>query len=314
MRFAFALGALLALSTAAQSADTGIEISQACVEVGCFPGDSPGFPVTIITAGSYFLSSDIEVTQSSVTAIVIDQDDVKLNLRGFTIRGPNVCNPDTGTCSPSGGGRGVRLSNFQENSGISLVNGQINGFGNYCATVGRAGYAADLVLSNCFAGIGLGRGAVAERIRAFNNRFGIDILNTAVVRDAFAFDNIENGIQINQGRKSIIENSHISANGNHGVKADSPTLMKNNLISENGAYGIRAAFGVAGSKIEGNVILNNAQAGIFVGDIGSGVLAIEGNTLTGNSTGDAGSQILEGGTDNIIELGLNLCADTTLCL
>jgi len=41
--------ALLAatLASAASASEGVLEISQACAAVGCFPGDGPGFPVTI---------------------------------------------------------------------------------------------------------------------------------------------------------------------------------------------------------------------------------------------------------------------------
>jgi hypothetical protein len=42
--------------------DGVLEINQACVSVGCFPGDLAGFPVTISSTGSYRLTSSLDVT------------------------------------------------------------------------------------------------------------------------------------------------------------------------------------------------------------------------------------------------------------
>ena len=43
--------------------DGVFEISQACVEFGCVPGDSAFFPVTISESGSYRLTSNIIVSK-----------------------------------------------------------------------------------------------------------------------------------------------------------------------------------------------------------------------------------------------------------
>ena len=167
-----------------------LEINQVCIETGCFPGDEAGFPVQINVPGKYILTSGLTVDDPYTHAISVSADNVRIDLNGVTIQGPNTCDLDAGTCSPAGGGRGIMLVDFNARKGIHVVNGQIDGFGNYCMEVGVSGLAADLTLSNCFAGISAGRGAVVERVRAYNNRYGIDMTGEAMIRDSSSMDNI----------------------------------------------------------------------------------------------------------------------------
>jgi hypothetical protein len=55
---------LLLFAAPALASDGVLEINQTCaVETGCLAGDSPGFPVTISTAGSYRLTGSLNVTR-----------------------------------------------------------------------------------------------------------------------------------------------------------------------------------------------------------------------------------------------------------
>ena len=63
------------------------EINQACASVGCFPGDSPGFPVTISEPGAYRLTSSMLLSTANDTGIRVLSDHVTLDLGGFRIRG-----------------------------------------------------------------------------------------------------------------------------------------------------------------------------------------------------------------------------------
>jgi hypothetical protein len=56
MRFGLAVlvvVAWLGVATPVLAGDGQVEIHQACVAIGCFAGDAPGFPVEIIAPGSY---------------------------------------------------------------------------------------------------------------------------------------------------------------------------------------------------------------------------------------------------------------------
>ncbi|RFF27192.1 MULTISPECIES: right-handed parallel beta-helix repeat-containing protein [unclassified Wenzhouxiangella] len=307
---------LILIVPMASVADSGsYEINQACVEDGCFEGDSSGFPIEISSSGNYSLTSSINVADTDTHAIHILVDNVRLDLGGNTIQGPNVCDMETETCSPGGGGRGIKLADFADRKGIHIANGQIDGFGNYCMSVGFAGYGADLTLSNCFAGTGAGRGAVLERVRSYNNRYGIDITGEAILRHSTSVDNIVNGVQVNtDDRRVIMERNQIHDNGSSGIHANGPLLAKDNFISDN-SIGIRLGGDAAGSSLEGNVIRKNSSQGIYISNLnGSAGVAISSNALSGNGSSDTSPQISGPDSTRVIELTPNMCNNSTTCL
>ena len=120
---------VVAIATAGGSASAGdgrFEINQACVATGCFPTDDPGLPVTLESAGSYVLTSNI--TGSAAGAIAATVAGVRLDLNGFTVAGP-------GTCAATLGGDGKLVSTDCTGtagtgiSGVSsLRNGIVRGF------------------------------------------------------------------------------------------------------------------------------------------------------------------------------------------
>jgi len=93
------------LAAARSGADDGrIEINAACPAIGCFAGDTPGYPVTITAPGSYQLTSDLALP-AATSGVVFQADDVHFDLNGFSIRGPASCAP--GACSAAGSLVGV---------------------------------------------------------------------------------------------------------------------------------------------------------------------------------------------------------------
>jgi hypothetical protein len=97
----FALMALvLAVAAAAKASDGRLEINQACVAAGCFPGDSPGLPVETSPGGSYVLTSDLFL--GSVGAGVFLKEGGTLDLNGFTIQGNVDCTGAPATCNALG--------------------------------------------------------------------------------------------------------------------------------------------------------------------------------------------------------------------
>jgi hypothetical protein len=75
------------------------------VQTGCFPGDAPGFPVTITQEASYVLTSKLDLTGLSPapSAIRVLSSRVTIDLGGFGIVGPCL---DAPTC-PAGTGHGI---------------------------------------------------------------------------------------------------------------------------------------------------------------------------------------------------------------
>lgn len=74
-------------------------------------------PIVISAPGSYRLSSNLVVTDPSVTAIIVKSDNVTIDLDGFTIHGPHA--------GPVGAGSGI---NSDVRSNVSVRNGVVRGF------------------------------------------------------------------------------------------------------------------------------------------------------------------------------------------
>jgi hypothetical protein len=105
VRLAFLAVALVSVAQAVFASDGILEINQACAtsSVGCFPGDTGGFPVTITQAGSYRLTSNLTNSSNDVGTIQMRANLVDLDLNGFTIGGPAQCSADgTVHCTNTG--------------------------------------------------------------------------------------------------------------------------------------------------------------------------------------------------------------------
>lgn len=78
---------LLALALPAAAVAQPLPIDQTCAEVtGCFPGDDPGFPVTITQPGEYVLTSNLVVLRGFAIATGSGAG-VSIDLAGFMIDG-----------------------------------------------------------------------------------------------------------------------------------------------------------------------------------------------------------------------------------
>ncbi len=172
---ACALWATLCLVIAAAPAaavDGVIEINQTVAVAGGVTGDfvsdAPGFPVVIRVAGSYRLTSNLEVSSLDAPAIVIDTNDVEIDLNGFSVRGPNVCTP--GGC-PQGIGQGIaRLTSQSSGNRVTLRNGSIVGMGSNGIVLEDDARIEDMAVSQC-GGNGI---TVGERGLLIQNRVGMN--------------------------------------------------------------------------------------------------------------------------------------------
>jgi hypothetical protein len=103
-------GAIFAIAPPhAHAVDAVIEINQTCAAAGCFGGGAPGFPVTITEAGSYRLTSNLDVSSppdpANTSAIQIRVSGTTIDLNGFTIPGITACT--SAVCKSTGSGHGV---------------------------------------------------------------------------------------------------------------------------------------------------------------------------------------------------------------
>lgn len=95
------------------------EINQSCAAgAGCFVGDGPGFPVSIIQPGSYRLIGDLTVSTVGSTGVTIAASNVTLDLGGHTIQGPGA-----GT---GGIARATAISGVHQN--VEIRNGTLRDF------------------------------------------------------------------------------------------------------------------------------------------------------------------------------------------
>lgn len=179
---------LLSLLTIPAMANDGVlEINQTCaVETGCFPGDSPGFPITITTSGSFLLTSNLSVGDPNVDGIVLSTT-ATLDLGGFELSG-----------SAFGGsndvGRGITGTGPTEGSFASastIRNGIVRAFKNRgIALSGATGIRVQEVTleSNLGGGIDAGQHAqlIANVVRNSGN-FGIQLQTNSLMRDNVVF-------------------------------------------------------------------------------------------------------------------------------
>lgn len=271
------LFAVTVVPVAAGAVDGRLEVHPACVAVGCFPGDGPGFPIQITAPGSYVLTGNL-VVGVAAHAILVTADDVHLDLGGFLLRGPATC--DSSGCSATGFDRGVSISGAER---LTLRNGSITGFPNQAVVSGTASEVVGIIASGNGAGISTGSFSRVTGNRVFGNA------NGGITASGLISDNI------------------VRDNGGAGMST-SNAIVRDNLVERNGQQGIfasRSAFDDS-SLITGNTILRNVGAGIhFNGAAGWG-----GNVLSGNNGGNANPQTTGTGSPQIAP---NQCGSSLTC-
>jgi len=155
-----ALGASLATA-----ADGALEINQACASVGCFPGDDPGWPVTIAQPGSYRVTSDLDLSGPG-GAIQILADGTTVDLGGFGVR---FCiDPPPGfACLLVGQDDGIEAETALD---VTVRNGLVQGFRGRGIDLGARGRVDGMVVrANLLGGIRVGASSLVQ-----NNRIGFN--------------------------------------------------------------------------------------------------------------------------------------------
>jgi hypothetical protein len=196
-------------------ADNGVfVINDVCDGLGCFPGDTGGFPVTITASGSYQLTSNIISGSTTLNIIEVNANNVTIDLNGFSIIGPKTCTGAGSTLSCNNSGmtaKGIVGPNLNYNT--TVKNGTVEGFST----------GIDL-------GVNQSTGDVVENVTVRQNSTGIRapfslISNSSFVRNfaAFLADN------------SLISNSFIV--GNRFVTTLSPNSTCSNVYIVNNTAG-----------------------------------------------------------------------------
>lgn len=291
--------ALIGMSAIAQAISGALEINQACVEEGCFPGDTPGLPVTINTPGTYALTSNLAVTNTSTNVIVVQASDVTIELNGFRIVGPITCGGVPTACSPSitgGGAAGIDGWTYDPTN-LVVRNGSITGMGS---------------------GLLLSYDGRAESIKAMQNGYiGIRARAGAAVLNSTGTANGQIGIE-----GGLIDNCVVSRNPQYGIATQGDgAVVRNVVVQGNTGYGVYLNPGavVTGASISGNNVgiyaLGGAQImdSVFKSNAGlaihntQGVLAVARSTFIANNGG--GSQW----AGSVVQLQANLCGESLSC-
>lgn len=288
---------------AASAGDGVLEIGATCAtSTGCFSGDTPGYPVTISASGSYRLTSNLELTDANQTAILVSANDVSIDLAGFRIHGPNRCPGFPATCTLTGSGSGVAVTNTATVRGVSVSGGSVVGMAAQGIRLGtqasvrfvRASQNAVgisvtqgsifgcIAFSNGTTGVFAASGSIADLdLAEQNGGEGFSLGNDSSVSRSSAVNNAEQGFAL--GSRSRIEASTAFTNNMQGV-----LLREGAVVSTVGAY-INLGNGIetgAGSSVESSIAGGNSGAGYSLG-IGStiGTSTAARNTGAGIATG-----------------------------
>lgn len=248
-------------AAAAQAADGVLEINQACVWTGCFPGDNPGFPVLGQASKSYVLTSNLTVPNGTTTAVQLN-DFATLDLGGFSIIGTTVCTGTlVATCT---GGSGTSYG-VQGGNALTIRNGVIRNMGTF--------------------GIRAGKGTLVEDMLIQENRSGgiaADNGSGWVIRNSRVLRNGSYGIDFSvAGAYALITGNVIDGNALDGVRGIG-LLLLDNAMANNGAEGINVFFGGQQSAFARNVL--NYNNGGNTEDQTSGGLQIGINVCASDTT------------------------------
>lgn len=183
---------LVLLLAAAWPPDAGagdgvLEIGQACaLNTGCFPGDDPGFPVSIGETGSYRLTGALDAGVD-VTAVEIAAPDVSLDLNGFSIRGGSICSGDPPTVCTGATGQGVRSTA----EGTRVLAGFVSGFADGGVVLADSAHVSGVeARRNGRVGIEVGeRGGIRQSHASANAGIGLVAGRDGSVRDCISVHN-----------------------------------------------------------------------------------------------------------------------------
>lgn len=270
----------MALVTAgpAFAGDGVLEINQTCATTtGCFPGDTAGFPVTIVasSARSFRLTSDLGPLGASQNGIVVTANNATIDLGGFRIYGATTCGAVPVACSPLGTGVGV-----VGGSDLVVKNGTIHGMGDD--------------------GVRLDHSSRAEALHLFQNGGdGLELGNDGSGSAIHATSNGVDGIRCAAG--CLLSGNSVVANGAIGIEGGSGGVIQGNSVRANGGIGISGTSGGA-TGAQRPLALNNVL-------VGNGSISITGCVIRENVMVGAVFPF----TLSTFDLGNNVCNNGALC-
>jgi parallel beta-helix repeat protein len=245
----FALCTVLAAS--AQADDGALEINQACVATGCFPGDAAGFPVNTQADEKYVLTSDLVLASADSDGVIVAEGST-LDLNGFAITGPITCSGTPIVCA--GDGNGFAIMAFSRST---VRNGAVRGMRSGVNLQGRGHLVENVAIEHNGAGgvNGVGEGAIVRGCRvARNEGGGISLSNGhgALVTGNTVTSNTSAGIGLS-GAGGLVERNTIVGNTGVGIAVSATTGFGGNVITGNNNGGSQTSGGVQiGSNVCGN--------------------------------------------------------------
>lgn len=243
---------LLLSTTSSRAANGVIELSQTCaVETGCFAGDTAGFPVTITTAGSYILTSNLVLPNDDTDGIRISTSNVGIDLNQFSIitasclGSNNICRPN------SGAGSGIERTSAN-NRGLSVRNGSVTGVGNIGVQLGEQAEVSDLLVRwNGVDGIVVDFGSsVSDSLVYQNGRDGIVADSGSSVSDNTVYDNSGDGIQTGSG--CSIQGNTVRGNTGVALRLDPQSAFRDNTLTSNGGGCVLGGVNLGGNSCNGS--------------------------------------------------------------
>jgi len=238
----------------------------------------------------------LTVASADTTAILITAQDVSLDLGGFTISGPTVCNGFPPSCAPLGSGVGIEASGFNRRN-ISIRNGTVRGTGSDGVLLQDSSVVEHLrVLGTGGRGIVAGAGSrITASVAEQNAADGISVIaGRALIADCFVSTNGGDGIRV--GESGILSGNVMNLNGDDGIDAAAANSVTGNNARSNVGDGIVVG---AGSTVIGNTSLLNTGFGMVLSSAGYAQNVIRSNT---------------GGTvSGGVQMGTNVCDDDTSC-
>jgi len=296
-----------------------IEINQArALAGGVTEEDTPGYPVTIGSPGSYRLTGPLDVADPNLSAIEITGNDVTLDLNGFVISGPIACQGSGSAVSCNGSGSGAGVFAFSR-EGIAIENGTVTGFGSggiLLPTVESCRLARINAVANRGAGIHLGGSCEVDGVIVNGNRgAGIFVstsdaglespIDDVVVRESVLSRNLVEGVfttsSSGRDRFSLVR-STVWANGLAGLDLRTEGDVLDSAILGNGGGGIRLGANSAdpdSGLVRGNAVQGNAFGFLFdPNHVG----------YTHNNFG-----VNAGASSGGVPIGPNACGGDTVC-
>ncbi len=264
-----------------------------------------GLPIQIASQGSYYLTEDIKASTTG-NIIEITSSDVTLDLAGHTIQNTT----SSGTLVTATDVSNIRVTNGQLVGGLkglyfstTVVGGDIRA--DHLLLRDMTGYGLEFrgtstvrihpVVEHCNispqGGVGLlfdyaERGRVEDvSTKGASFAAAFTCYGCTITNSRFVSSNLD-GVDL-YGSDVVFQGNVVSTNGNYGVYLYSAARVSllDNVISGNGSDGIRIFKNSDQLRIRGNLVADNAGAGVYhYNQTGTVDVSMSANTVSNNTS------------------------------